>query len=99
MNPLKVLVYCSLGVPVVSANVQNLGDFENFVYMADSHQAFLEQVENAIRVGGPRNQELLDNCLVRNSWESRVAEIIGTLLELSRSCREPLNVDRAGKGS
>jgi glycosyltransferase involved in cell wall biosynthesis len=99
MNPLKVLVYCSLGVPVVSANVQNLGDFENFVYMADSHQAFLEQVENAIRAGGARDQDLLEDCLEHNSWEARVNDIIARLLELSGSPSDPLNVDRGGRGS
>ena len=88
MNPLKVLVYCSVGVPVVSANVRNLGDFEEFVYKADSREEFLRMVEHAIQEGRVRNQESLNNCLKRNSWTERVEAITSDVVNAVDSRRE-----------
>jgi len=81
MNPLKVLVYCSVGTPVVSANVRNLGDFEKFVYMADCREEFLRMVEHAMKRGRMRNHEALNACLKRNSWEARVDRIVHDVIE------------------
>jgi glycosyltransferase involved in cell wall biosynthesis len=79
MNPLKVLVYCSVGVPVVSTKIRNLGDFERFVYVADTQEDFLAKVDHAVGTGQLRNHDVLDACLEENSWESRVDNILSCL--------------------
>ena len=82
MNPLKLYVYYSLGVPVVSTAVANIGDLSAHITVAHAPEAFLDAIA-AVLAGTPRpvNGSSRDEILTSVSWEARVAEI-WRLLEL-----------------
>jgi hypothetical protein len=44
-------------------------------------------VESAIRKGRVRNRESLDACLQRNSWQTRVEEIVGYVIKATETTR------------
>jgi len=51
MNPLKLYVYCSLGVPVVATDIRNLDDLRSHVAVASSNEDFIAKVEDALSKG------------------------------------------------
>lgn len=77
MNPLKVFVYSSLNVPVVSTEVENLGEMRELIYVAQDQEDFVRKVELALeeeRNGAPSAEHM--DLLRRNSWEERVETIM-----------------------
>jgi glycosyltransferase involved in cell wall biosynthesis len=82
MNPLKLYVYFSLGVPVVSTAVANIGDLAAHINVATDSESFLNAIAavlagSANTVGGSAHGEILKSI----TWETRVAEL-WRLLEL-----------------
>jgi glycosyltransferase involved in cell wall biosynthesis len=88
MNPLKLYVYCSVGVPVVSAAVANLDDLAGEIRIAESPARFVEQLEAAIaaRRGGRvyPSARVIEAC----SWQSRANAIWRRLEEVFESRRQ-----------
>ena len=77
MHPLKMLVYAAAGVRMVSTRIENLGEFEPFISLAEGHGAFIDAVDAAVAgtAGGGGSGELAD-VVARNSWARRVDEIM-----------------------
>ena len=73
MNPLKLYVYFSLLVPVVSTAIQNIGDFNDFVRVARSPQEFVRTIDECL-CNDPLANDLprLRELLKENSWPERV---------------------------
>ena len=73
MNPLKLYVYFSLLVPVVSTAIQNIGDFNDFVRVARSPQEFVRTIDECL-CNHPLANDLprLRELLKENSWPERV---------------------------
>jgi glycosyltransferase involved in cell wall biosynthesis len=80
MNPLKLYVYCSLGVPVVSTDIENLDELKPFVWIADTYDDFILKVEKALEDGKKEISNSLNECLIANTWEKRVDQILKELL-------------------
>lgn len=79
MHPLKMLVYAAVGVPTISTQVQNLGDFAPFIEVAESHDAFIEAVD-AVVIGENKHDAGSLPALVReNSWEGRVTAMLAAV--------------------
>lgn len=76
MNPLKLYVYYSLGVPVVSTAVANIGDLEGQISVAQDSESFVASIA-AVLAGTERklNPAARADILRSISWEARVAEI------------------------
>lgn len=73
MNPLKVFVYCSLGVPVVSTELANLDELRDMITTATDPSDFVRAIEVAIERG---RQPLTDEQLAllhANSWPIRAS--------------------------
>lgn len=81
MNPLKLYVYCSLGVPVVTTDIQNLDDLRSHVAVASSHDDFIRKVEDALAKGKRGIGGDLRGCLEANSWPRRVETVMAYLRE------------------
>ncbi len=82
MNPLKLFVYCSLGVPVVSTDVGGLECFRDLVRIAGSHDEFLRKLEECVA----GNQSEAERAAIRkrvleHSWEARTREVVRLLDE------------------
>jgi hypothetical protein len=75
MNPLKLLLYASVGVPIVSARIENLGELQELVHVAINKGDFVQKVESVLnekQSNIPHNTSLLE----RNSWDQRVRTIL-----------------------
>jgi hypothetical protein len=88
MNPLKLFVYVSTGVPIVSTEIENLGEIRKLIYVARDKVDFVEKIELALEQGrfSEPSQEHL-NLLRENSWEVRVKKILALIDE--KFDREP----------
>ena len=77
MNPLKLYVYFSLHVPVVSTPIANIGDFREFVQVGHTPEEFIERIDHCLDnnpVSG--NVERIRSLLEVNSWNERVTRIL-----------------------
>ena len=77
MNPLKLYVYFSLHVPVVSTHIANIGDFREFVQVGRTPEEFIERIDHCLNnnpVSG--NVERIRSLLEVNSWNERVTRIL-----------------------
>ena len=77
MNPLKLYVYFSLHVPVVSTHIANIGDFREFVQVGRTPEEFIERIDQCLNnnpVAG--NVERIRSLLEVNSWNERVTRIL-----------------------
>ena len=70
MNPLKLYVYLSCRVPVVSTEIYNVDRPFALVRVASSHEAFIEQVGELLREGRPPDVEF-DRYIQANAWATR----------------------------
>lgn len=82
MNPLKVFVYFSLNVPVVSTEIENLGEMRDMVHVAWDPEDFVRKTELALQEerNGSLSAEHME-LLRRNSWEDRVETIMQIIEE------------------
>ncbi|MDE0511828.1 MAG: glycosyltransferase, partial [Gammaproteobacteria bacterium] len=77
MNPLKLYVYFSLHVPVVSTPIANIGDFGEFVQVGNTPEEFIERTGHCLDndpIAG--NLERVRRLLQANSWNERTARIL-----------------------
>ena len=73
MNPLKAYVYCSLGVPVVSTPVANLGELAEYMTIAEGSEQFLVAIDAALAAG----HRAPDIAALRPlSWVARVERVL-----------------------
>lgn len=80
MNPLKLFVYASLGVPIVSTTVANIEELRPLVRVSSTPSDFVENIEQALRQPRgltPEGRELLD----QHTWTRRVDLILELLDE------------------
>ena len=76
MSPLKVYVYLSAGLPVVSTRVGNMEQFASLVRIGDTREAFVKEVEACLAEGGTQRwHEERKRFLRANSWERRVEQV------------------------
>ncbi len=81
MNPLKLYVYCSLGVPVVSTDIENLDELKSFISVAGSYDDFIKKVEYSINEKKKSISAHLKCCLDNNSWDRRIDQVVQAINE------------------
>jgi glycosyltransferase involved in cell wall biosynthesis len=97
MNPLKLYVYRSLGIPVVSTPVANLGDLSNEIRIAGTADAFIAGLEQAIDAKRHYGRSFPDPVQMRAlSWESRVAAIFDRVEQVFRGRAGPAACEAVG---
>jgi len=79
MNPLKLYVYCSLGVPVVATDIENLDELRFFVSIADGYDDFIKKVELSLKNRGRNISTSLKDCLLKNTWDIRVDQVLSEI--------------------
>jgi glycosyltransferase involved in cell wall biosynthesis len=80
MHPLKAFVYCTLGVPVVSTDIANLGELRPFISVASDHDDFVAKIDAALVDGiDPLEREGIQEALRRNCWQVRTEKIVGLI--------------------
>ena len=88
MNPLKLYVYQSLRVPVVSTPIENIEDFGGLVHVGDTPEEFITKVEGCLQ-RAPEAEETQGTLelLRARSWPERVERVLA-LVEHEFSSRE-----------
>ena len=77
MNPLKLYVYFSLHVPVVTTPIANIEDFGEFIHIGRTPEEFIKQIGYCLDnnpISG--NLERIRNLLKTNSWNERVTRLL-----------------------
>ena len=86
MNPLKVFVYASLGVPIVSTPVANLDELRPLLRVASTPSEFVASVEQALEDPPgltPAGRRLIE----QHTWPRRVDQVLELVDEkLERKC-------------
>ncbi len=77
MNPLKLFVYCSMNVPVVTTDVANIDELRDMVAVASGKNDFVAKVENVLRMDrtagvNRKHMEVLE----KETWNERVQKIL-----------------------
>jgi hypothetical protein len=77
MNPLKAFVYCSLNVPVVATDINNIGEMADLITVARDSNGFVKAIKSCLRRGAlpdltPERLELLET----HSWNERTIRIM-----------------------
>jgi len=79
MNPLKLYVYLSWRVPVVSTQIYNIDASSQFLRVAHTHNEFLEHVSSTLEEEGI-DEAALQRYIDENSWEERFRSHVDELL-------------------
>ena len=87
MHPLKMLVYASQEVPIVSTQIHNLGEFEPYIHVAKDHDSFIQAIDEIVSGHRKQDKRSLRNVVERNSWNRRVDDIMDLLANNSRGPR------------
>lgn len=83
MNPLKLYVYLSWGVPVVSTEIFNIDSSSSFIKIARNHDEFLELVKQTL-ANSSFDIATLQDYIHENSWEARFGSHVDELIALMK---------------
>lgn len=84
-NPLKLLEYFSLGIPVVSSNLPEARKFVDLAFIAKDNTEFVDMIKMAVDDNTPeRNQKRIEKAL-EYSWEAITEKVFETVLEIESS--------------
>ena len=77
MNPLKLYVYFSLHVPVVTTPIANVDDFAEFTRVGHMAEEFIAEIGNCLENSpiGERRERLRE-LLKTNSWQDRASRVM-----------------------
>ncbi|MCE2425965.1 MAG: glycosyltransferase [Pseudomonadales bacterium] len=81
MNPLKLYVYFSIGVPIVATPIANTGAVGEFVRIGRTADEFVDRIEACLANGPPTHASKITAVLAQNSWEARVAQVFALVDE------------------
>lgn len=74
-NSQKLFLYLASGKPVVSTSAADVESYSDYVYVADTPQAFVSAVEKALCEHSAARAQAYREVALRNSWETRIGEI------------------------
>src|SRR5580704_13760937 len=80
-NPLKVREYLAAGLPVVSTRIPEVEVIRG-ARIADTKEAFVEEIEEALKEGGPRRER--SEAMRGESWEAKLEEVRRAVAGLGR---------------
>jgi len=78
-NPLKLFEYLSSGRPVVSVNIPEVNHYSQLVSIADTHEAFLKHIEEAMVSDNKALQMSRSEAMKCESWDDRIDKISGII--------------------
>jgi glycosyltransferase involved in cell wall biosynthesis len=76
VNPLKLLEYFALGLPVVSTPLPDLGLISRAVFQARNSSEFISQVEAALAERDPARRQERFALAAQESWDTRLGNIV-----------------------
>ncbi len=97
-NPLKLLEYLALGIPVVSTALPEVARFGAAVAVAQSADEFVAQVGRALRERSQSASLERRRIAERYSWRGITDDLSDRILEIERDLNRPSAVGREPKG-
>ncbi|MFB3908291.1 MAG: glycosyltransferase [Candidatus Eisenbacteria bacterium] len=92
VNPLKLLEYFALGLPVVGVRLPEVVNFEDKVLLADNADEFARRIEDALGESGEVRRAARQKLASEHSWSRRATELkswIADALGETKSARRP----------
>ncbi len=84
VNPIKLKEYLALGIPVVSVDLPEIGVYRDVVRIAPDREAFDAALRDELAGNHLATPEELDRVARMETWETKVEEISGLVLEAER---------------
>jgi len=75
-NPLKLREYLATGKPIVSVSNPEIDKFSRWVRIAKGREAFLAELENALREDSPQAAAERMAAVADQTWDRRVIEVL-----------------------
>lgn len=75
VDPVKMYEYLSAGKPVVAARILELRHYEDILYLADTHEQFLAQIDKVLAEDDPALARERIKLAKANDWHQRVAQL------------------------
>ena len=95
MNPLKLYVYHSLHIPVVTTAIANTGDFRDFMKVGRTPEEFIDRIEDSLNENPlAGNQSHIRRLLTEVSWERRVEQVLELIEGVFASREQPSSASR-----
>lgn len=82
VNPIKLIEYFALGIPVVSTSLPEVEKFKELVFIADNSDKFIEYISDAINDNNPERNNLRKNKAIEYSWRSISEKISNKIIEV-----------------
>lgn len=74
--PLKVNEFLAAGIPCVSSNFsKDIAAFSDVIYLADTHEEFIEGIKKGLAENPSKQLERRLACAQSNSWRKRIEEL------------------------
>lgn len=82
VNPVKLYEYFAAGKPVVCTALPDIYEYKDVIYIANSHEEFLEFIE--VSLNTEMTSERYFHILKDNSWDNRASQIISLIENYSK---------------
>jgi glycosyltransferase involved in cell wall biosynthesis len=87
MNPLKLLEYMAMGMPVVSTNLPEVKKLGELVYVAEESEQFVRFLGEALKDNAPERKRARRAVAERFSWHSIAERISDVVLRIENTKR------------
>ena len=89
VNPLKLMEYYALGIPVLSSRLPDIMDMPGPLYFADTHEEFGDRLDEILRSNRPELRRQAKDVARQNSWSARAesfVQFVGQTASSTTSC-------------
>jgi glycosyltransferase involved in cell wall biosynthesis len=80
-NPIKLREYLAMGKPVVSVRFPHAERFSDLIYLADSYDGFVSQIERALNDDSLELRNQRADSVRSTTWKARAAAALGCLTQ------------------
>lgn len=87
-NPLKLLEYLSLGIPVVSVNLPEVNKFKSYVEIANNYEDFVSKIASCISHDSDQKRNERRKIAEQYSWESITEFISEKIIAIEKNNRD-----------
>ena len=85
VNPLKLMEYYAVGIPVISTRLPDIADVPGPLYFADTHEEFGDRLDEILRSDLPALRRQAQEVARQNSWEARAESFVQFIEQTAES--------------